>query len=76
MAVFTVIEKNDIENLLLNYKIGTIRSFEGILEGVENTNYKIQTSINKYVLTIFEKRIDKDKRAQTKKTSSSALGGI
>lgn len=60
MAVFTVIEKNDIENLLLNYKIGTIRSFEGILEGVENTNYKIQTSINKFVLTIFEKRIDKD----------------
>ena len=52
MAVFTVIEKNDIENLLLNYKIGTIRSFEGILEGVENTNYKIQTSINKFVLTL------------------------
>ena len=38
MAVFTVIEKKEIENLLLNYEIGTIKIFEGILEGVENTN--------------------------------------
>ena len=58
MAVFTVIDKEDISILLNNYSIGKLKSFEGILEGVENTNYKIITSKKTYILTIFEKRIN------------------
>tara|TARA_Y100000748_G_scaffold185704_1_gene155500 strand:- start:80 stop:1030 length:951 start_codon:yes stop_codon:yes gene_type:complete len=57
MAVFTKLEKNEIENFLKDYSIGNLISFEGIIKGTENTNYKIITSKNKYILTILEKRV-------------------
>jgi len=57
MAVFTKLEKNEIEDFLKDYSIGNLISFEGIVKGTENTNYKIITSKNKYILTIFEKRV-------------------
>ena len=57
MAVFTKLEKNEIEDFLKDYSIGNLISFEGIIKGTENTNYKIITSKNKYILTIFEKRV-------------------
>ena len=43
MAVFTKVSKEDIENFIKNYSIGNLISFEGIVEGIENTNYKITT---------------------------------
>ena len=60
MAVYTLIKNNHLMNFLDDYKIGKLHSFEGILEGVENTNYKIVTSKDKYILTIFEKRVNID----------------
>jgi homoserine kinase type II len=60
MAVYSTIEKQELLNLLKNYNIGSLTKFEGILEGVENTNYKITTSKNIYILTIFEKRVLKE----------------
>ena len=57
MAVFTKLEKNEIEDFLKDYSIGNLISFEGIVKGTENTNYKIITSKNKYILTILEKRV-------------------
>ncbi len=57
MAVFTPIDKPTLESFLNNYDIGEIKSFEGILEGIDNTNFKILTSKNYYILTIFEKRV-------------------
>ena len=57
MAVFTKLEKKEIENFLKDYSIGSLISFEGIVEGIENTNYKIKTSKKEYILTIFEKRV-------------------
>ena len=59
MAVFTPIDKIALESLLDNYDIGEIIHFEGILEGIDNTNFKILTTKNHYILTIFEKRIQK-----------------
>ena len=44
MAVFTKLEKNEIENFLMDYSIGNLISFDGIIKGTENTNYKIITS--------------------------------
>jgi len=59
MAVFTRLEHEDIKAILLNYKIGDLVSFKEISEGVENTNYLIETTNGKHILTIFEKRVSK-----------------
>ena len=39
MAVYTKFTRENIEKILLNYSIGELNSFEGIQEGIENTNY-------------------------------------
>ncbi len=56
MAVYTKLSKEDIESLLSQYDCGALVDFEGIIQGVENSNYKIQTDKNKFILTIFEAR--------------------
>jgi len=58
MAVFTPLSKEQIENFLLSYSVGKLISFQGILQGVDNTNYKIQTTTGQYILTVFESRIN------------------
>ena len=58
MAVFTKLEKQEIEDFLKNFSIGDLISFEGIVKGTENSNFKIITSKNKYILTILEKRVE------------------
>jgi len=59
MAVYFSINKNDLLLLLKEYDVGTLEKFEGILEGIENTNYLINTSKNTFILTIFGKRVNK-----------------
>ncbi len=57
MAVYTKINKKDIEHLFKD--IGEINEVNGIMEGVENTNYLIKVENNKkYIFTIFEKRTE------------------
>ena len=58
MAVFSPVNKEDLLYFIQKYDIGTLEKFEGILEGIENTNYKITTSIDIFILTIFEKRVN------------------
>ena len=58
MAVYTKINKEELEIFLSKYNIGSLIKFEGILEGIENTNYKIETTDKNYILTIFEKRVN------------------
>ena len=57
MAVYTKFEKKDIEEILSNYSIGKLKSFKGIKEGIENTNYYLLVEKKKYILTIYEKRV-------------------
>ena len=57
MAVYTKLEIEEINNILLNYRLGKLKRFEGIKEGIENTNYSIETEKGKYILTIYEKRV-------------------
>ena len=59
MAVYTKLEKDEIDNILLNYKLGKLKRFSGIKEGIENTNYSIETEKGKYILTIYERRVKK-----------------
>ena len=59
MAVYTKISRNDILSIDRKFNLGKIISFKGIKKGIENTNYLIRTKNNKYILTIFEKRVQK-----------------
>jgi homoserine kinase type II len=59
MAVYTKISRNDITSINQKFNLGKIISFKGIKKGIENTNYLIRTKNNKYILTIFEKRVQK-----------------
>ena len=58
MAVYTKLNQNKIEQILLNYNLGKLKSFKGIKEGIENTNYLLETINNNFIITIFEKRVD------------------
>jgi homoserine kinase type II len=58
MAIYTKLEEKDINNILSNYSIGKLRSFKGIQEGIENTNYYLLVEEKKYILTIYEKRVN------------------
>jgi homoserine kinase type II len=57
MAVYTKLNKENIEEILSNYSIGNLKEFRGIEEGIENTNYFILVDNKKYILTIYEKRV-------------------
>ncbi len=59
MAIYTKISRNDIISIDQKFNLGKIISFKGIKKGIENTNYLIRTKNNKYILTIFEKRVQK-----------------
>ena len=58
MAVYTKISKAELNNFFKNYEISNITRFFGIKEGIENTNYLVKTKKNKFILTIYEKRIN------------------
>ena len=60
MAIYTKLNKEQVNNILLNYKLGNLKKFEGIKEGIENTNYFIETEKGKYILTIYEKRVNNE----------------
>ena len=60
MAVYTDIDKEELDNLLSNYDLGELIDYKGIVEGVENSNFKIITTSNTFILTIFEKRVSKE----------------
>jgi homoserine kinase type II len=57
MAVYTDVSFEDLEKLLTGYDIGNPRSFKGIAEGVENSNFHLQTDRGGYILTLYEKRV-------------------
>ena len=60
MAVYTDISKGELDLFLALYDIEEIVKFTGIKEGVENSNFLLESSSSKYILTIFEKRTDEN----------------
>lgn len=59
MAVYTKISNKDICLINSKFDIDEIKSFQGIKKGIENTNYLLKTKKEKFILTIFEKRVSK-----------------
>jgi homoserine kinase type II len=58
MAVYTEVTADQLTAFLSAYDIGELRSCKGIAEGVENSNYLLHTTAGRYILTLYEKRVD------------------
>ncbi len=57
MAVYTKYHQKNIEEILSKYDLGKLDTFEGIKEGIENTNYFLSVNKTKFILTVYEKRV-------------------
>ena len=55
MSVFTPVTVEEVQRFLADYALGEVEALEGIEAGVENTNYFLDTTTGRYVLTLFEK---------------------
>lgn len=58
MAVYTEVADEELTRFVARYDIGRLLSCKGIAEGVENTNFLLQTSGGRFILTLYEKRVD------------------
>ncbi|MEZ5932436.1 MAG: homoserine kinase [Alphaproteobacteria bacterium] len=58
MAVYTAIDEDSLGRFLDAYDVGQAVSVKGIAEGVENSNYLLITDAGRFILTLYEKRVD------------------
>ncbi len=58
MAVYTHVPAEEMAALLARYGLGALRSAKGIAEGVENSNYLVEAERGRFILTLYEKRVD------------------
>jgi homoserine kinase type II len=59
MAVYTDISEVELAAFLKEYDVGDLRSYKGIAEGTENSNYLLHTSTAAYILTLYEQRVER-----------------
>ena len=57
MAVYTDVTSDQLERFLASYDLGGLTSFKGIAEGVENSNFLLNTEAGSFILTLYEKRV-------------------
>jgi homoserine kinase type II len=57
MAVYTDVAADELAEFLGAYDIGELRSYKGIAEGVENSNFLLHTTAGSFILTLYEKRV-------------------
>ena len=57
MAVYTDITDEELAGLLAGFDLGAPLAFKGIAEGVENSNFLLETEAGRFILTIYEKRV-------------------
>lgn len=60
MAVYTNVSDHQLNAFLSAFDLGEPKSFKGIAEGVENTNFLLETEKGRYILTLYEKRVNKN----------------
>ncbi|MDP9164357.1 MAG: phosphotransferase, partial [Pseudomonadota bacterium] len=58
MAVFTVVSAEALQAFLRGYECGTPVSFKGVAEGVQNSNYLLDTTAGRFILTLYEERVE------------------
>ncbi len=60
MAVYTEVRDDELAAFVSTYDIGEVTSFKGIAEGVENSNYLLKTDQDDFILTLYEKRVNRE----------------
>ena len=58
MAVYTKLSEEELKEFFSKYNLGKLLNYKEIKEGIENTNYFIQTEKGKFILTLYEKRVE------------------
>jgi homoserine kinase type II len=58
MAVYTILSEKELREFFLKYNLGKLLNYKGIKQGIENTNYFIETEKGKFILTLYEKRVE------------------
>ncbi len=58
MAVYTQVSAEEASALLARYDVGKLTALKGIAEGVENSNYLVETDQARFILTLYENRVD------------------
>ena len=57
MAIYTKVDTHEAKSILKNFNLGELKKIQGIKKGIENTNYLLITTTGKFILTLFEKRV-------------------
>lgn len=57
MAVYTEVSDEDIRQFVGEYDLGFVVSCKGIAEGIENSNYLLETERGHFIVTLYEKRV-------------------
>lgn len=57
MAVYTQVSAEALAGFLAKFDVGELVSAKGIAEGVENSNYLVDTTKSRFILTLYEKRV-------------------
>ncbi|WP_380787553.1 homoserine kinase [Sphingomonas sp. R86521] len=60
MAVYTAVSAEALSDFLRGFDHGELVSLKGIAEGVENSNYLVDTTTGRFILTLYEKRVSAD----------------
>jgi len=60
VAVYTQVSAEALSAFLERFDVGELVSAKGIAEGVENSNYLVDTSKSRFILTLYEKRVAAD----------------
>jgi homoserine kinase type II len=58
MAVYTKVSEKELNDFFSKYNLGKLLGHKGIEEGIENTNYFINTEKGNFILTVYEKRVE------------------
>ncbi|MFD1695269.1 homoserine kinase [Roseibium aestuarii] len=60
MAVYTEVTDEELSAFIAQYDVGQLLSYKGIAEGVENSNFLVHTEKAYFILTLYEKRVNRD----------------
>ena len=58
MAVYTKLSESQLKVFFSKYDLGKLLNYKEIKEGIENTNYFVELEKGKFILTVYEKRVE------------------